>query len=217
MPANHTGGVRTFFTRLLVVAPVLVLGYVALSAAQVWWAANRDTVEPSEAIVVLGAAQYDGQPSAALRGRLDHAHDLYERGVAPRIVVTGGRKEGDRFTEAGTAATYLEQHGVPGQVIERETTGASSYASLAATARFLHRENISSVVLVSDPFHNHRIESIAEEVGLQAHTSASTTSPFEGVSELRQMVRETVAVGLGRIVGYRRLEDLGLRLEQLRR
>lgn len=202
--------------RLLLLLLVVVSAYFAVTAAQVGWAANRDTAQSAEAIVVLGAAQYDGEPSAALEGRLDHARELFEEGVAPLIVVTGGRQEGDRFTEAAAGARYLERTGVPGTSIERETTGASSYASLAATARFLREEDFGSVVLVSDPFHNYRISAIAAEVGLDAQTSASTTSPFSGASELRQMGRETVAVSIGRAVGYRRLDDLGLRFEQLR-
>lgn len=195
---------------------VLPLVYLAGTAGQVWWAAKRDGAEPVDAIIVLGAAQYDGAPSAALKGRLDHAAELYGRGIAPLIVVTGGRQEGDRFTEAAAGASYLEGHGIPGGDIQRETTGASSYTSLAATARFLRAEGIDQVVLVSDPFHNFRIEAIAEELGLSARASASTNSPFSGGSEARQMARETVAVALGRVVGYQRMERLGLRLEQLR-
>lgn len=188
--------------------------YIAVTAAQVWWAATSDEARDADAVVVLGAAQYDGRPSQALQGRLDHARSLYERGYAPRIVVTGGRREGDRFTEAAAGAAYLEDNGVPGWAIERETAGGTSFASLAATARFLRDDGIERVLLVSDPFHNYRITQIAEEVGLEAHPSASTTSPFRGIAELRQMGRETVAVSVGRIIGYRRLDNLGLRLDE---
>ena len=194
---------------------LLAVGYVLVTAWQVWWAATSDDARHADAIVVLGAAQYDGRPSLALQGRLDHAHALYEQGYADRIVVTGGRREGDRFTEAAASAAYLESVGVPGSAIERETTGGTSYASLAATARFLQGEGIGEVVLVSDPFHNLRITRIADEVGLEAVASASTTSPFRGISELRQMGRETVAVAVGRLIGYRRLDGLGLRLDGL--
>ena len=190
--------------------------YVAATAAQVWWAATSDEARDADAVVVLGAAQYDGRPSQALKGRLDHARSLFEQGYAPQIVVTGGRREGDRFTEAAAGAAYLEATGVPGSAIERETTGGTSYASLSATARFLRDDGIERVLLVSDPFHNYRITQIAEEVGLEAHPSASTTSPFRGIAELRQMGRETVAVALGRVIGYRRLDDIGLRLDGVR-
>ncbi len=199
----------------VVVVLLAALGYVALTAAQVWWSARTDSPAEADAIIVLGAAQYDGRPSAALQGRLDHAARLYEEGQAPRIIVTGGSREGDRFTEAEAGALYLHTQGVPGEAIERETTGASTYASLASVARYLQPEGVTSVIVVSDPFHNHRAMAIAEEVGFEASASASTTSPFRGSAGLAQWARETTAVALGRLLGYRRLEAIGLRLDEL--
>ncbi|MGM0818255.1 MAG: YdcF family protein [Actinomycetota bacterium] len=199
------------------VAVVLLagLGYLALTAAQVWWSARTDSPAEADAIVVLGAAQYDGHPSAALQGRLDHAAWLYEAGRAPRIVVTGGSREGDRFTEAEAGALYLHASGVPGEAIERETTGASTFTSLASVARYLRPEGVTSVIVVSDPFHSHRAKAIAREVGFEASASASTTSPFQGTAGLVQWARETAAVAVGRLIGYRRLESLGFRLDAL--
>ncbi len=118
----------------------LVFVYLSVTFFQVWRAARRDDARPSDAIVVLGAAQYDGRPSPVLAARLDHALELYEEGVAPMIVVTGGRQDGDRFTEATAAATYLHEHGVPDDAILRETTGRSSWESLSAAARFLKQD-----------------------------------------------------------------------------
>lgn len=196
--------------RLLLLAAV---GYLGVTAAQVWAAARPVAPGEADVIVVLGAAQYDGRPSPVLARRLDHAADLFAGGVAPRIVVTGGRQEGDRFTEAAAGAAYLEALGVPGGVIERETTGASTYSTLAAAERFLREDGVTAAVLVSDPFHNYRMEAIAREVGLPAHASATPTSLFRGTAQLGPMARETVAVALGRLIGYRRLESVGLRLE----
>src|SRR3954469_8813970 len=101
----------------------LVFVYLTVTFVQVWMASRRDEARPSDAIVVLGAAQYDGRPSKVLAARLDHAYDLYQAGIAPKIVVTGGRRTGDRFTEATAAATYLHRRGVPDNAILRETTG----------------------------------------------------------------------------------------------
>lgn len=185
---------------------VLVVLYLAVTFAQVWWAARRDAARPVQAIVVLGAAQYDGRPSPVLRARLDHAVDLYEQQVAPLIVVTGGQRLGDRFTEARAAADYLHEQGVPGAAVERETTGATSYESLAATARFLRERGVSRVVLVSDPFHAYRITAIADEVGLEAYASPTPTSVISGSRRWWHLARETMAVSLGRLIGYRRLE-----------
>ena len=185
----------------------LVAVYLAVTFIQVWRTARHDSARPSDAIVVLGAAQYDGRPSPVLAARLDHALALYEEGVAPVIVVTGGSRPGDRFTEATAGATYLHEHGVPDNAILRETKSHSSWESLAAAARFLKARDETKVVLVSDPYHAARIDDIAEEVGLDAVTSPTRTSPIAGKAEWRRFGTETLRVAAGRLFGYRRLEQ----------
>ena len=142
--------VRRVVTFLVVAA----LAYYLVTVFQVWRAAESDDTRHSQALIVLGAAQYNGRPSPVYRARLDHAADLYRRGVAPVVVVTGGKQPGDQFTEAGAGADYLHTKGVPDTAILRETTGRSSWESLAASARFLQSRGIRRVVLVSDPFHS---------------------------------------------------------------
>ena len=190
-----------------VVVPVLYFGVTFL---QVWWTARHDGARPAQALIVLGAAQYDGRPSPVLRARLDHAADLWHRRIAPVVVVTGGKEEGDRFTESQAGANYLHTKGIPDEAILREATGRTSWQSLAASARFLRQRRIRDVVLVSDPFHAERIRGIADELGLDAATSPTRTSPIKGFSELRHMVTETAQVAVARIIGFRRL----VRVEQ---
>jgi vancomycin permeability regulator SanA len=192
------------FTVLL----VLVLAYLGVTFAQVWTASRADGAAPAQAIVVLGAAQYDGRPSPVLKARLDHAADLYRRDLAPVVVVTGGNRPGDRFTEATAGATYLHQQGVPDSAIRREVSGRSTYESLAATARFLGREDIEAVLLVSDRTHSYRLQAIAEDVGLDARVSP-TPSRATRQTTLRALARETAAVALGRVLGYRRITGIG--------
>lgn len=189
--------------------------YLTVTFVQVWSAARRDEARPSQAIVVLGAAQYDGRPSPVFRARLDHAADLYEDGIAPVVVVTGGKQEGDRFTEAAAGAAYLSTRGVPDSAILRETTSRSSWESLAATAGFLEERDITEVVLVSDPFHALRLDAIAGELGLDAAISPTRTSPIRGASEWRRFSTETVRVSVGRIVGFGRLARHGGRVGRL--
>ncbi|MEM9711815.1 MAG: YdcF family protein [Actinomycetota bacterium] len=194
-------------TRVRIVLGVgaVVLLYVLATVLQVFWASRWDDQDPVDAIVVLGAAQYDGTPSPALEARLDHAADLWDAGVAPLIVVTGGNQPGDRFTEATASATYLHDRGVPDEAILREVSGTSSYESLAATARFLReREEVQEVVLVSEPYHSARLRGIASEVGLDAVVSPAQ----DGGRSFRSLVRETTAVSIGRLIGYRRLDTL---------
>jgi uncharacterized SAM-binding protein YcdF (DUF218 family) len=186
---------------------VLVL-YLAVTFVQVWWASRQDGAEPAQAIVVLGAAQYNGEPSPVYEARLDHAADLYDEGMADVIVTTGGRLEGDTTDEANVGAEYLMGQGVPESALRLEVDGRNSWESLAASARFLQDEGIDDVILVSDPYHSFRLSQIAGEIGLEAHVSPTDSSPQSTVSELKSMARETVAVSVGRIISYRRLMNL---------
>jgi uncharacterized SAM-binding protein YcdF (DUF218 family) len=192
--------------RIAAVVGTIVGGYVLITFLQVWHASHQDDARPAEAIIVLGAAQFDGRPSAVLTARLDHAAVLFKQGMAPLIVVTGGKRVGDRFTEAEASANYLEHQGIPGAAIERETTSTNSYDELAAAARFLHQRGINDVVLVSDPFHAYRIDAIAHDVGLNAHVSPTPTSPVHGFDNAEALLRETLAVSAGRLVGFDRLD-----------
>jgi uncharacterized SAM-binding protein YcdF (DUF218 family) len=185
---------------------LLIFLYLSVTFVQVWLASRRDEARRSDAIVVLGAAEYDGRPSPVLAARLDHAILLYEKGIAPVIVVTGGKEPGDRFTEAGASADYLHKHAIPDRAILRETTGRTSWESLEAAARFLEDGGMKRVVLVSDPYHSARIKAIAHEVGLDAVTSPTRTSPIKGMSAFKRLLGETLRVAAGRLFGYGRLD-----------
>jgi uncharacterized SAM-binding protein YcdF (DUF218 family) len=192
--------------RAIIVLVGIVVVYVAVTFVQVWMASRRDDARPSQAIIVLGAAQYNGRPSPVLAARLDHAIDLYRRNIAPVIVVTGGRQPGDQYTEAGASADYLHEHGIDESAILRETTSRTSWESLEAAARFLKSRDIIRVVLVSDPYHSERISAIAHDVGLDAVTSPTRTSPIKGFAAFKRLWGETLRVAAGRIFGYARLD-----------
>lgn len=185
-----------------------LLLYVAVTAGQVWWASQRDERDPAGAIVVLGAAQYDGVPSPVFSARLDHALGLWQAGVAPVLVVTGGGQPGEERTESSAAANYLIARGVPDDAILREVDARNTWESLLAVSRILEGRGIAEVVLVSDPTHALRTELVANDVGLDAAVSPTRTSPASTTSVLRSAARETAAVALGRILGYRRLPIL---------
>lgn len=206
--------IRLLLKGALLVA-LLLFGYFAVTFLQVVAAARRDRAGEAQAIVVLGAAQYDGRPSDVFRARLDHAADLYERGLAPIVVVTGGRRPGDRFTEASAAAGYLQGRGVPSDALRLETSSTNSWESMAAAARFLRNEGITDVLLVSSPYHALRVEHIAREVGLEGRSSPANT-PESAAFVGGHLLRETLAVGVGRLIGHRRLVDLDDRVERAR-
>lgn len=182
---------------------VLLVLYVGGTFVQVARASSNDDARPVGAIVVLGAAQYDGRPSPVLRNRLDHALDLYDADYAEVIVVTGGRQEGDRFTEATTGYSYLRAQGIPDAAILREVQGRTTYESVAAVSRFLADEGIDSVILISGKAQSKRLAGIADDLDLDAAISPAGINPGRA-----SLARETVAVAVGRIIGYRRLDRL---------
>lgn len=157
--------------RFLVVAWLVSLGGVLL------WGA-RDAARPSDAIVVLGAAQYAGRPSPVLRARLDHALALWQRGLAPRVILTGGKGEGDTTSEAAVGRVYMLRRGVPDSAMLLEKEGRSTAESLGGVARLAEGRKIEDVILVSDPFHMMRLQILAWRHHLHAVPSPTLTSPI---------------------------------------
>ena len=156
---------------------LLALGYIA-SFASVVIASRQDQRRLCDAIVVLGAAQYNGRPSPVLRARLDHALQLYEEGLAPLVVVTGGIGEGDRVSEATVGQQYLVAHRVPREAVIVRPEGRSTQASITAVASWAAEHRVRRVLLVSDPFHMLRLRFEASRTRLTAWTSPTTTSPI---------------------------------------
>ena len=173
----------------------LVVVVVVGTAAMVWHTGRTDDRRHSDAIVVMGAAQYDGKPSEILAARLDHALMLWRDHVAPRIVTIGGNRPGDRFTEASAGARYLEQHGVPSEDLIQVPTGSDTLLSLRATAIEMRKQGWKSAVLVTDPWHSLRSRTMARDLSIDAVTSPVHTGPaVRGrTTELRYIARETAA------------------------
>jgi uncharacterized SAM-binding protein YcdF (DUF218 family) len=165
-----------------VLATGVLIGGVAVLAwttYRIWDVGNRDDRRPVDAIVVLGAAQYDGRPSAVLRARLDHAIDLYQAGLAPYLVVTGGKAEGDRTTEAASARAYALSKGVPAKAILVEDEGRTTLESLRAVAGILRDHQLATAMFVSDRTHMLRVLRIARDEGIRSYGSPTTTSPTD--------------------------------------
>lgn len=188
-------------------ALLLIAGlvYFAVSFYQVWATGRHDQARPVDAIVVMGAAQYDGQPSPQLAARLDHVVELWPQGVAPLVVVTGGNRPGDRFTEAQASAAYLAERGVPADAIVLEDQGTTSYESLRGVRQLLSQRNLDDVLIVTDPYHALRSRLIAEELGLRAHVSPTPTSVVTGGEQFARQLQEAAGVAIGRLLGFERL------------
>jgi uncharacterized SAM-binding protein YcdF (DUF218 family) len=203
--------------RVAATALGLLCAYLLFNLGQVWWASRQNQARPVQAIVVLGAAQYNGVPSPDLRARLDHAVSLWRANLAPLVVVTGGKEPGDTYTEASTGAGYLRANGVPPADIILESTGRDSWQSLAAAATLLEARHLTRVLLVSDPFHDERIAVMASELGLTPYVSPTRTSPIRGVAVVPYFAKETVEVALGRVIGFRRLVGVSQRVQKAAR
>jgi len=184
---------------------LLSLGFVAGCGIVVWRAAHHDDaseIDRADAIVVLGAAQYDGDPSPVFAGRLDHAALLYEQGRAARIVVLGAGQPGDRFTEAEAGRTYLMDRGVPEDAIIPVPEGHTTLESLEAAAPVMEDAGLGSAFLVSDPWHNARVERMARDLGIDGHASATWHSAATShETRLEGYVRETFAYLYYRLFG----------------
>ncbi|OGO54649.1 MAG: hypothetical protein A2Z32_12875 [Chloroflexi bacterium RBG_16_69_14] len=153
---------------------------------RVWAQGERDERMPADAIVVMGAAQYDGRPSPVFAARLEHAVELYRAGVAPRLVVTGGKADGDRTTEAATARAYAIAHGVPSDAILVEDQSRTTLESIRAVGGVLRASGLDKAVFVSDRPHMLRVLRMAADDGITAWGSPTGTSPIES-DPLRQM------------------------------
>ena len=187
---------------------VLIVMYFAVSLFQVWSTGQSHHQGSVDAIVVMGAAQYDGRPSPQLQARLDHVVELWNQGVAPTVIVTGGNQPGDRFTEAESSTNYLVEQGVPAAVILAEDNGHSSWESLQNVASLASERGITRIVLVSDPYHTLRVRLMAEELGFQAYTSSTQTGPVKGWNNFKRHLQEAAGVALGRVLGFERVESL---------
>ncbi|MFL5755254.1 MAG: YdcF family protein [Chloroflexota bacterium] len=165
--------------RLLVVGTLIITIGVGYVTFRIWQQGQTDEERHVDAIVVLGAAQYDGRPSPLFRARLDHALHLYKSGVADRLVVTGGKAAGDWTTEAAVAREYALAHRVPAKAILDEDAGRNTLESLQSVATLLRHNGLGTALFVSDRTHMLRVLRIARDLGIEAYGSPTTTSPLE--------------------------------------
>lgn len=181
-----------------VVLGVLLVGVLIVGGTgfRVWLVARIDDRSPADVVLVLGAAQYDGTPSKVLEARLRHAKTLYEQGVAPYIVTTGGNRPGDTYTEASAGDNWLAEHGVPKNRIIPVGEGNDTLGSLKAAAARIHQRGWQTAVIVSDPWHSLRARTMASDVGLDVWTSPTHSGPIvqTRATQARYIFYETAAL-----------------------
>ena len=186
----------TWAPRVVVGALVVGLLLVGGTAFRVWELGRVDERTPTDMILVLGAAQYDGRPSPVLEARLEHALTLYQQGVAPRIVTVGGSAQGDQFSEAESGDRWLTEHGVPNRDVLPVDEGRDTLGSFEAVGRVAQQRGWTSAVIVSDPWHSLRSRTMARDVGLDATTSPTKSGPVVQTrrTQFFYIVRETAGL-----------------------
>ena len=184
---------------------ILVL-YFAVTFVQIWLTGHEHSTKHAQVILVFGTTEDNGTPSPELQARLNQALLLWDKGRAPWIAVTGGKRPGDVFTEAGVSAAYLEAHGVPAQKI-LAGSGSDTWRNVATVLPALHAHHLTTVLTVTDPFHEDRAMAIASTQGLTPYPSPVKNSPTVKHSLWKYYAKETVEVGIGRIIGFGRFSS----------
>lgn len=187
--------------RIVSALVTLVVMYFSVTFVQIWLTGREHSSAQAQAIVVFGTTENNGVASPELAARLDQALVLYREGRAPWIVVTGGKQPGDHYTEAGVSATYLEAHGVAATRILKGA-GNDTWQNVSSVITVMHEHHLVDVLTVTDPFHEYRAMAIASSQGLSPSPSPVPNSPTIKHSLWRFYAKETLAVGVGRIVGY---------------
>jgi len=181
---------------------VILLGFLGL-CLWIWEQGRQEELVPADAIVVLGAAQWNGRPSPVLQARLDRAIALYRQGYAPLLVLTGGSLAGDPFSEASAGRDYALAQGVPAEAILVEEESRSTAENLRGAWQLLAPRQARSILLVSDAFHMGRALAIARDLGFLAHPAPAYSSPIaqRPLEEALYIIREAAALILYWIVG----------------
>ncbi|CAN5729340.1 YdcF family protein [soil metagenome] len=183
--------------RLVLLGAVVAVAYPVWLGFRVWQQSHNDENRSADAIVVLGAAQYDGEPSPVFRARLDQAAYLYREGFSDTVIVTGGKQSGDRFTESAAGRSYLVGQGISDADLMGEEEGRTTLESLREVKALADANGISTVLLVSDPLHSERIKRIASDLGFEdAHTSPASYLDLDRsrATKAKELVHEVASL-----------------------
>jgi uncharacterized SAM-binding protein YcdF (DUF218 family) len=145
--------------------------FLGITSIRIVRQAGLQEIHPSDAIVVFGAAQYAGHPSPVFRARLDHAYDLFQRGVAPVVITTGGSGDDPTFSEGGVGHDYLMHRGIPEPRLIAETQGSDTASSAERVAVIMRTNRMRSCVAVSDAYHVFRIRKLLEHEGVRVYVA----------------------------------------------
>jgi uncharacterized SAM-binding protein YcdF (DUF218 family) len=194
---------RSIVVRLACAVAILLVAIWLSFVVAIVDAGHRDQAASADAIIVLGAAQYEGRPSPVLKARLDHALSLWSRGLAPRVIVTGGRGVGDTTSEAAVGMRYLVQRGIPARSISMDMEGLTTSQSMVAARHLLGTKSYPTVLIVSDPFHMLRLAILARRLHMIPLLSPTRTSPISTRpwQQFRYVMAESIKAPYAIVVG----------------
>ncbi len=200
-PAATAAQPRKSWTKRLVLALLLaasgLTGYLSVRITEEW---QRDEAQPAAVIVVFGAAEYSGRPSPVYRARLDHAYDLFQRGLAPMIITTGGAGGDPHFSEGGVGREYLAGRGIPEPRLIAETQGGDTEQSAGRVAVIMKANGMRTCLAVSDGYHMFRIKQMLGSHGVVVHGAPRPESrPLTRFERVRITLREVVSYTLWRM------------------
>lgn len=181
---------------VVITAFVIPVAYLSVRIAE---QSTRDEAQPADVILVLGAAEYRGRPSPVLKARLDHALDLYNRKLAPRIMTTGGAGGDPVYTEGGVGRSYLISHGVPDEAVIVESEAESTVQSTAMSGEIMHRMGLHSAIVVSDGYHIYRVKHMLQSNGLVVYGSPRKERNAEPFHERWNYVKQAIGYLLWRV------------------
>lgn len=185
----------SWWVRLPVLAAVLIVLFLVITAAHVVHTASLQETHPADAIVVFGAAEYFGRPSPVLRARLDHAFDLYKQHLASVVITTGGAAADPKFSEGEVGNNYLRKRGIPENALIAETQGADTAQSAERVAVIMHANGLHSCIAVSDAYHEFRIRKLLEHenVGPVYVSPRPDSRPHSEMQRLIAVLREATS------------------------
>jgi len=192
---------RRWWLRLLALAGAALVLILLITAVQITRTASLEEIQPADAIVVFGAAEYSGHPSPVLKARLDHAFDLYQRHIATVVITTGGAASDPKFSEGGVGKDYLHRRGIPESALIAETQSSDTSKSAQRVAVIMHANGLHSCVAVSDAYHVFRIRKLLEYEGIGPVYVAprADSRPHGLIARAIAVLREVTSYSLWRL------------------
>lgn len=194
---GHSGGLRHWVVRIFVLGVALFVIFYVISCIRIVRQSEHDDARRADAIIVFGAAEYDGRPSPVFRARLDHAYTLYQRKLAPIVIVSGGAGGDPKFSEGGVGRDYLNSRGIPDRHLIAETQGDSTSETAERVGVIMRANGWKTCIAVSDPYHVFRTKRMLQREGLIAYVSPRPQEvPLSDTAKTLTVMREALSLTL---------------------